>query len=73
MENQHREIKGYRELNETESATMNEIKTKGSQLVKCLAIFKKVFYSLFNLKKGNINEKDFITGYGLNGIYCTCG
>lgn len=32
MENQHREIKGYRELNESEIAAMNEIKTKGAEL-----------------------------------------
>jgi hypothetical protein len=32
MENQHRQIKGYRELNETEIAAMNEIKVKGAEL-----------------------------------------
>ena len=32
MENQHREIKGYRELNEQEIALMNEIKQKGAEL-----------------------------------------
>lgn len=32
MENQHREIKGYRELNETEIAAMNEVKLKGAEL-----------------------------------------
>lgn len=32
MENQHRQIKGYRELNEAEIALMNEIKTKGAEL-----------------------------------------
>lgn len=32
MENQHRQIKGYRELNESEIAAMNEIKTKGAEL-----------------------------------------
>jgi hypothetical protein len=29
MENQHRKIKGYRELNEDEISAMNEIKQKG--------------------------------------------
>lgn len=29
MENQHREIKGYRELNATEIALMNEVKQAG--------------------------------------------
>lgn len=32
MENQHRQIKGYRELNEVEIALMNEIKSKGAEL-----------------------------------------
>ena len=32
MENQHRKIKGYRELSEQEIATMNEIKQKGVEL-----------------------------------------
>lgn len=32
MENQHRKIKGYRELSQTEIDLMNEIKTKGAEL-----------------------------------------
>jgi hypothetical protein len=32
VENQHREIKGYRELNEDEIALMNQIKEKGAEL-----------------------------------------
>lgn len=32
MENQHRKIKGYRELSETEIALMNEIKVRGAEL-----------------------------------------
>lgn len=32
MDNQHRKIKGYRELNEAEIAAMNEIKAKGEEL-----------------------------------------
>jgi hypothetical protein len=32
MENQHREIKGYRELNATEIALMNEVKQAGIAL-----------------------------------------
>ena len=32
MENQHRRISGYRELNEEEIAAMNEIKAKGAEL-----------------------------------------
>jgi hypothetical protein len=32
MENQHREITGYRELSESEIAAMNEVKQKGNEL-----------------------------------------
>ncbi len=32
MENQHRAIAGYRELNEEEIAAMNEVKMKGAEL-----------------------------------------
>lgn len=32
MDNQHRQIKGYRELSQDEIDLMNEIKTKGAEL-----------------------------------------
>lgn len=32
MDNQHRQIKGYRELSQAEIDTMNEIKAKGAEL-----------------------------------------
>lgn len=32
MENQHRQIKGYRELSQSEIDAMNEIKSKGIEL-----------------------------------------
>jgi hypothetical protein len=32
MENQHRQIKGYRELDQAEIDLMNEIKSKGAEL-----------------------------------------
>lgn len=37
MENQHRQIKGYRELNQSEIDTMNEIKSKGLELGELVA------------------------------------
>ena len=37
MDNQHREIKGYRELNATEISAMNEVKTKGAELGELIA------------------------------------
>ncbi len=40
MENQHREIKGYRELNTEEIALMNEIKQKGIELGELVSKLK---------------------------------
>ena len=37
MENQHRKISGYRELDETEIAAMNAIKAKGAELGELVA------------------------------------
>lgn len=37
MENQHRKIKGYRELSQKEIDLMNEIKTKGIELGELVA------------------------------------
>lgn len=40
MENQHRQIKGYRELNESEIAAMNEVKQQGVALGELVAKLK---------------------------------
>ena len=37
MENQHRHIKGYRELSPEEVALMNEVKAKGEELGELVA------------------------------------
>lgn len=37
MDNQHRQIKGYRELSQEEIDLMNEIKTKGAELGELVA------------------------------------
>lgn len=37
MENQHRKIKGYRELSQTEIDLMNRIKAKGAELLELQA------------------------------------
>lgn len=37
MENQHRQIKGYRELSQAEIDLMNEIKSKGAELGELIA------------------------------------
>ena len=41
MENQHREIKGYRELTEYEIAKMNEIKQKGAEIGELVEELRK--------------------------------
>lgn len=42
MDNQHRQIKGYRELNAEEIALMNEIKSKGAELGELVAKLRAV-------------------------------
>ena len=42
MENQHRKIKGYRELSEEEINLMNMIKKKGSELETLLESIEKL-------------------------------
>ena len=37
MENQHRKIAGYRELDQSEIDAMNEVKTKGAELGELIA------------------------------------
>jgi hypothetical protein len=37
MDNQHRQIKGYRELSQDEIDLMNEVKTKGAEFGELLA------------------------------------
>jgi len=37
MDNQHRQIKGYRELSQTEIDLMNKIKSKGAELGELVA------------------------------------
>lgn len=40
MDNQHRQIKGYRELDQVEIDLMNEIKQKGAELGELVAKLK---------------------------------
>ena len=40
MDNQHRQIKGYRELDQAEIDLMNEIKQKGAELGELVAKLK---------------------------------
>jgi len=60
MENQHRQIKGYRELNESEIAAMNEIKTKGAELGELVAKLKAT--DGLDQRWVSIGATDFQTG-----------
>lgn len=60
MENQHRHIKGYRELNEAEIAAMNEIKTKGAELGELVAKLKAT--EGLDQRWVSIGATDFQTG-----------
>lgn len=60
MENQHRQIKGYRELNEAEIAAMNEIKTKGAELGELVARLKAT--EGLDQRWVSIGATDFQTG-----------
>ena len=42
VDNQHREIKGYRELNEGEIALMNEIKQQGVALAQLVERLRRI-------------------------------
>ena len=60
MENQHRQIKGYRELNEAEITAMNEIKTKGAELGELVAKLKAT--EGLDQRWVSIGATDFQTG-----------
>ena len=60
MENQHRQIKGYRELNETEIALMNEIKTTGAELGELVAKLREM--EGLDQRWVSIGATDFQTG-----------
>lgn len=60
MENQHRQIKGYRELNEAEISAMNEIKTKGAELGELVAKLKAT--EGLDQRWVSIGATDFQTG-----------
>ena len=60
MENQHRMIKGYRELNESEIAIMNEIKAKGAELGDLVAAIRSI--DGIDQRWVSIGETDLQTG-----------
>ena len=63
MDNQHREIKGYRELNAEEIALMNEIKSKGVELGELVAKLRDAESRLdIDQRWVNIGATDLQTG-----------
>tara|TARA_R110002126_G_C10379499_1_gene494116 strand:- start:135 stop:398 length:264 start_codon:yes stop_codon:yes gene_type:complete len=63
MENQHRKIKGYRELDQTEIDLMNEIKMKG---VEMEALIQQVIIMNANLP----DEYDEVIEAAESGRWC---
>lgn len=61
MENQHRQIKGYRELNADEIALMNEIKAKGVELGELVAKLRAMGVAL-DQRWVSIGATDLQTG-----------
>ena len=57
MDNQHRQIKGYRELNQAEIDLMNEIKSKGQELD---ALIKKVNAANADLAEDSGEGEDLV-------------
>lgn len=60
MENQHRQIKGYRELSQVEIDFMNEIKTKGAELGELVSKLRG--NSTLDQRWVSIGATDFQTG-----------
>lgn len=60
MNNQHKQIKGYRELNEVEIALVNEIKAKGAELGELVSKLKSM--EGLDQRWVSIGAKDFQTG-----------
>lgn len=60
MENQHRQIKGYRELNQAEINMMNEIKSVGAELGELVEKLRAT--STFDQRWVSIGATDLQTG-----------
>lgn len=58
MENQHKKIKGYRDLTEAEIALMNEIKEHGEKTKNLIAKVKQTTKGQFD--EGSLNMQEFV-------------
>ena len=56
MDNQHRKVKGYRELSQAEIDLMNEIKTKGVELAELVAKLNLHINNQLSDARTNIDE-----------------
>ena len=68
MENQHRKIKGYRELSQEEIDLMNEIKTKGIELAELVAKVKGHIHKQYTqvdnlLKPGDVYNAEMAAAH----------
>lgn len=59
MENQHRQIKGYRELSQEEIDLMNEIKTKGAELGNLVKKLEAIQKAEADQVHDQIDKEDF--------------
>lgn len=60
MDNQHRQIKGYRELSQEEIDLMNEIKTKGAEMGELVEKLRQA--QSLDQRWVSIGATDFQTG-----------
>jgi hypothetical protein len=58
MDNQHKHIKGYRDLSQAEIDLMNEIKTKGEELREMVAKIEAVVAATGDAQPGVQHEAD---------------
>lgn len=68
MENQHRKIKGYRELSQTEIDLMNEVKAKGVELNELVTKIQAYLESEKNAKKNATVEGYLGAAAGTNEV-----
>jgi hypothetical protein len=60
MENQHRKIKGYRELSQAEIDLMNRIKAKGAELLTLQAELEELLgKQRFDIQTAALNDTDY--------------
>ena len=64
MDNQHRKIKGYRELSELEISLMNEVKNKGEELGEIIEKLRNTN----DLDQNWVTQAEFQLKQGIMGL-----